>query len=54
MLGWTSPVLPKLQNHLEDNPLGRKITADENTWIGSLVAVGAVFGSFVAGYLAER
>ena len=54
MLGWTSPVLPKLQNHLEDNPLGRKITADENTWIGSLVAVGAVIGSFVAGYLAER
>lgn len=54
LLGWTSPILPKLQGSLDDNPLGRKITPDENSWIGSLVSVGAVIGSFVAGYLAER
>ncbi|XP_043525601.1 solute carrier family 2, facilitated glucose transporter member 8-like [Frieseomelitta varia] len=54
LLGWTSPVLPNLGSTLEDNPLGRKITADENSWIGSLISVGAIIGSFVAGYLAER
>ncbi|XP_060822248.1 facilitated trehalose transporter Tret1-like [Bombus pascuorum] len=54
LLGWTSPILPRLQNDLNDNPLGRKITPDENSWTGSLVSVGAVIGSFVAGYLAER
>ncbi|KAK1136079.1 hypothetical protein K0M31_000648 [Melipona bicolor] len=54
LLGWTSPVLPNLGSTLEDNPLGRTITADENSWIGSLISVGAIIGSFVAGYLAER
>lgn len=54
LLGWTSPILPKLQGTVEDNPLGRMITPDENSWIGSLVSVGAVIGSFAAGYLAER
>lgn len=54
LLGWTSPILPRLQNSVDDNPLGRRITPDENSWIGSLVSVGAVIGSFAAGYLAER
>ncbi|CAK9830995.1 Facilitated trehalose transporter Tret1 [Anthophora retusa] len=53
MLGWTSPIQPKLQG-LTDNPLGKPITDDENSWMGSLVAVGAMIGSFLAGYLAER
>ncbi|XP_043256954.1 facilitated trehalose transporter Tret1-2 homolog [Colletes gigas] len=54
LLGWTSPILPKLTNSTEDNPLGRVITSDESTWIGSLVPVGAMFGCFLAGYMAER
>ncbi|XP_076178832.1 facilitated trehalose transporter Tret1-2 homolog [Ptiloglossa arizonensis] len=54
MLGWTSPVLSKLSSTLEDNPLGKLITSNENSWIGSLVAVGAMFGSFAAGSMAER
>lgn len=54
MMGWTSPILPKLQKELEDNPLGRTITPDENSWIASLIAVGAMIGSFLAGYLTER
>ncbi|XP_017754191.1 PREDICTED: facilitated trehalose transporter Tret1-2 homolog [Eufriesea mexicana] len=53
MMGWTSPVFPRLLK-VEGNPLGRPITPDEKSWIGSLIAVGAIIGSFVAGYLAER
>ncbi|XP_001607389.1 facilitated trehalose transporter Tret1-like [Nasonia vitripennis] len=56
ILGWTSPILPKLA---EDNPIApdnqllRPITNDEKAWIGSLVPLGVMFGSFVSGYLGE-
>ncbi|XP_071571979.1 facilitated trehalose transporter Tret1-like [Temnothorax nylanderi] len=50
--GWTSPVLPKLQN--DGGPLGSPISIEQSSWIGSLVAVGAFFGSFVAGYLGDK
>ncbi|OXU26467.1 hypothetical protein TSAR_003983 [Trichomalopsis sarcophagae] len=56
ILGWTSPILPKLA---EDNPIApdnqllRPITIDEKAWIGSLVPLGVMFGSFVSGYLGE-
>ncbi|XP_054005502.1 solute carrier family 2, facilitated glucose transporter member 8-like [Hylaeus anthracinus] len=54
MIGWTSPVLPNLQKSLENNPLGRLITDDESSWIGSLIALGAVIGCFAAGSMSER
>lgn len=56
VLGWSSPVLPNLSIDppIDDNPLGRPIDATEGSWIGSLVPLGAVFGSFAAGYMAER
>ena len=56
MLGWSSPILPKLQENpaIDDNPLGTPITESEGSWIGSLVPLGAVFGSFAAGYVAEK
>lgn len=56
MLGWTSPVLPMLKKVPvdEDNPLGESINEEEGSWIGSLTPVGALIGSFIAGYLAER
>ncbi|XP_076750808.1 facilitated trehalose transporter Tret1 [Xylocopa sonorina] len=54
MLGWTSPKLGALTTTTVDNPLGRLMTAEENSWTGSLVAVGAMVGSFIAGYAAER
>lgn len=53
MMGWTSPIFPKLAE-MDDNPLGRPITSSEKSWIGSLVAIGAMFGCFIAGILAER
>lgn len=52
MLGWTSPILPYLEE--DGGPLEKPITKDQSSWIGSLVAIGAIFGSFVAGYLGER
>ncbi|XP_034952225.1 uncharacterized protein [Chelonus insularis] len=56
MLGWTSPTLFKLEKSpvVEDNPLGVSISKDESSWVGSLVSVGALIGSFLAAYLAEK
>lgn len=54
MLGWTSPILGRLQEKSDDSPLDKAITDDESSWIGSLVAIGAAGGSFLAGYSAER
>ncbi|EEB15149.1 sugar transporter, putative [Pediculus humanus corporis] len=48
-LGWPSPVLPKL---METNAT-IFVTPDESTWIGSLVALGAIFGPFPAGFAAD-
>lgn len=52
---WTSPVLPKLSsNDTEDNPLGRPITSDEESWLGSLLPLGAAIGSLPFGILADK
>ncbi|KAK6640148.1 hypothetical protein RUM44_011834 [Polyplax serrata] len=48
-LGWTSPVLPKLMAENSSIP----VTSDESTWIGSLVAIGAILGPFPAGVAAD-
>lgn len=40
-LGWTSPVILKLRN-IEDTPLDSVINDDQESWIGSLIALGAV------------
>ncbi|KAK4875748.1 hypothetical protein RN001_012170 [Aquatica leii] len=55
-LGWTSPVSPKLSDptNLENNPFGRLISSEEDSWIGSLLAVGAIIGPFAAGYSADK
>jgi len=52
VLGWTSPVLPLLEK--DGGPLGSPITSEQSSWIGSLVTIGAIAGSFVSGYLGER
>ncbi|XP_024885505.1 facilitated trehalose transporter Tret1-2 homolog [Temnothorax curvispinosus] len=51
-IGWTSPILPKLED--DGGPLGSRISAEQSSWIGSLVALGAIFGSFVAGSIGEK
>ncbi|KAF2889108.1 hypothetical protein ILUMI_17066 [Ignelater luminosus] len=54
--GWSSPYLPKLKEaaHIKENPLGRLITYDEASWLGSLLPLGAIFGTFIAGYCAQK
>ncbi|XP_067006760.2 facilitated trehalose transporter Tret1 isoform X2 [Anabrus simplex] len=49
VLAWTSPTLPELQAPNSSLPL----SVEEGSWVGSLVAVGALAGAFPAGYCAE-
>uniref|UniRef100_T1DE67 Facilitated trehalose transporter Tret1 n=1 Tax=Psorophora albipes TaxID=869069 RepID=T1DE67_9DIPT len=52
-LGWTSPVNPQLEsNNTNINPLDEVPSSSEMSWIGSLVALGALIAPFIAGPLA--
>ncbi|XP_063918717.1 facilitated trehalose transporter Tret1-like [Zophobas morio] len=52
---WTSPIIPKLySNDSDENPFGRSITEDEESWIGSLINIGAMLGPFPYGFIAEK
>lgn len=54
-LGWTSPVEPQYKsNDTSVNPLDEIPTTAEQSWIGSLVALGALIAPFIAGPLAEN
>ncbi|XP_067616732.1 facilitated trehalose transporter Tret1-like isoform X2 [Eurosta solidaginis] len=54
-LGWTSPVAPKLKAlDTSDSPLDHPITTEDDAWISSIVAIGALTAPFVAGPLADR
>lgn len=54
-LTWSSPVLPKLtsENRTDENPFDDVISSSEESWIASLLALGAVFGPFFFGFLAD-
>ncbi|XP_058116663.1 facilitated trehalose transporter Tret1-like [Anopheles ziemanni] len=52
-LGWTSPSGPKLAS-LDTSPLDAIPTTAESSWIGSLVAMGALIAPFIAAPLAEK
>ncbi|XP_044253230.1 facilitated trehalose transporter Tret1-like [Tribolium madens] len=53
---WVAPVLPKLlsSKNLQDSPLGRIITHSEGAWIAGLLPLGAIFGPFLAGKIADK
>lgn len=54
-LGWTSPIAPKLKSDdTSDSPLNHKINSEEDAWISSIVAIGALVAPFVAGPLADK
>ena len=53
MLGWSSPVLVKLKS-TQGNPLPEPLTPDQESWIGSLVSLGALFGPFPCGYISAK
>lgn len=52
-MGWLSPSLPLLM--ADDSPLpSGPITKYDVGWIGSLVSLGAIFGTLIFGLLANR
>lgn len=53
---WSSPVLAILtdEEKVSENPFGSVITSEEESWIGSLLALGAVLGPLPCGLLADR
>lgn len=50
--GWSSPEIPKFKAH--DSPLPRGLTLDQESWIGSLLPIGAGVGPLLAGILADK
>ncbi|KAJ3642649.1 hypothetical protein Zmor_025412 [Zophobas morio] len=53
--GWTSPEIPKMKvQHEFGNPLAMPLTKGEESWIGSLLPVGATLGPFIAGLTADK
>ncbi|XP_037295804.1 facilitated trehalose transporter Tret1 [Manduca sexta] len=51
-MGWTAPVIPKLQDP-ELTPLPDVITDGEGSWIGSVLYIGTIIGPYVAGYFSN-
>ncbi|CAI6366227.1 unnamed protein product [Macrosiphum euphorbiae] len=49
VLAWMSPAMPMLLS--ADSKI--KMTADQGSWVGSLIAIGAIFGSIPAGRTAD-
>ncbi|KAJ8715696.1 hypothetical protein PYW07_010178 [Mythimna separata] len=49
-IGWVAPVLAKLQNE-EETPLANVIDETQSSWIASIMALGAIFGPYLSGYL---
>ncbi|XP_050311305.1 facilitated trehalose transporter Tret1-2 homolog [Anthonomus grandis grandis] len=54
--GWSSPALPKLSGHVdpENNPLSTPTTIHEESWIASLLSLGAVISPFMTEVSAEK
>lgn len=53
-IGWSSPILPKLSQHLSDSPLAEAITSAQVGWISSISTIGGIFTSLVAGQLGGK
>lgn len=53
MLGWISPSLPKLAS--ESTPLSSgPLTNTQISWVGSISAIGVIFGSLAFGFLTSH
>lgn len=50
-LGYSSPAIPSLKQNTTDG--GLNVDDNEESWIGSLMTVGALTGGLVAGYLVD-
>ncbi|GJQ86902.1 hypothetical protein Trydic_g11774 [Trypoxylus dichotomus] len=52
---WSSSAIPRLNGLIrpETNPLKESITPSQESWIASLVPLGAAVSAFISGYLAD-
>ncbi|CRK87311.1 CLUMA_CG001113, isoform A [Clunio marinus] len=53
-IGWSSQTLPILIKTSNESPLKVPLTKNEASWVECNLAVGAIFGTFLFGYLSER
>ncbi|XP_026729106.1 facilitated trehalose transporter Tret1-like isoform X2 [Trichoplusia ni] len=51
-MGWTAPVIPKLQNP-EETPLEEVLTDPEAALVGSIFFVGTTIGPYISGYVSN-
>lgn len=52
---WSSPVIPKLQNDdINEIPIGRQITQNEASWIGSTLSLGGIISPLIWGYAVQK
>jgi MFS family permease len=51
-IGWASPSLPFLQS--DESFLPEPLTSDQASWVGSFLALGALFGTLLFGWLSEK
>ncbi|XP_016935933.3 facilitated trehalose transporter Tret1-2 homolog isoform X1 [Drosophila suzukii] len=63
-LSWTSPVFPQISVNVNDTANGTKtipisteddfkLTASQQTWVSSMLPLGALFGALPSGYIAD-
>ncbi|XP_072397731.1 facilitated trehalose transporter Tret1-like [Diabrotica undecimpunctata] len=50
---WSSPMIPKLYKNNTENPFGYTITSSEDSWIASIVILGACVGCWCSGLLSN-
>lgn len=48
-IGWASPSLPALQS-ADDSPFSQPISSNEASWVGSVLALGALCGTLLYGW----
>lgn len=51
-IGWSSPFLPILTSQ-DSTPLAEPLSAEQASWVGSLLALGALCGVLLFGWLSE-
>ncbi|KAK9722416.1 Sugar transporter [Popillia japonica] len=53
-LAWSSPILEKLSSIGDDNPLDEPITSTQQSWIGSLLTLGAALCPFFYAFVQDK
>lgn len=51
-IGWASPSLPLLQT--DNSILSEPLTPEDASWVGSILALGALCGTLLFGWMSEK